>query len=270
METNLEKIARSLRKEILKMVYSAGSGHIGGSFSSLDLLVACYFGGFLSFKSKEPYWPRRDRFVLSNGHVCPALYAVLSKAGFFPKEKLKSLRDFESPLQGHPSHLALPGIENSSGPLGQGLSVAVGMALAAKIDQAKWHVYCLTSDAEHNEGQIWEAIMTAVKYRLDNLTILVDKNGTQIDGRTDEIMPLGDLAAKYLSFGVNALEIDGHKFGQILDALSSAKNHARQPTVIVAKTILGKGVSFMEGKPVWHEGAPTKEELEKALKELER
>lgn len=267
-EKNLEKIARSLRREILKMVFEAGSGHIGGSFSSLDILVGLYFGGVLSFNSKKPNWRNRDRFILSNGHVCPAFYAVLSEAGFFSKKKLKTLRALGSDLQGHPHNLSLPGVENSSGPLGQGLSIAVGMALSAKMDQASWRVYCLTSDGEHNEGQTWEAVMAASKYKLDNLTVMVDKNGIQIDGTTDEVMPLGDLAAKYLSFGFNALEIDGHKFSQILDAFEAAENHKRKPSVIIAKTILGKGVSFMEGKHQWHADAPTKLELEKALKDL--
>lgn len=268
METNLEKIAKDLRREILKMVFEAGSGHIGGSLSSLDLLVALYFGGVLKFDPKRPNWENRDRFVLSNGHVCPAFYAVLSQAGFFKKEKLKTLRALGSPLQGHPHNLSLPGVENSSGPLGQGLSIAVGMALSSKINQAPWRVYSLTSDGEHDEGQTWEAAMCAVKYKLDNLTVLVDKNGIQIDGTTDQIMPLGDLAAKYLSFGFNVLEIDGHKFSQILDGLAAAKNHKRQPTVIIAKTVLGKGVSFMEGRHEWHAGAPTRQELKRALKEL--
>lgn len=274
METNLEKIAKSLRSEILQMIYQAGSGHPGGCLSSLDLLVGLYFGGALSFNPKNPNWKNRDRFVLSCGHVCPAFYAVLAQAGFFKKEKLKTLRALDSPLQGHPHNLSLPGVENSSGPLGQGLSIAVGMALASKMDpstssgQAKWRVYCLTSDGEHNEGQTWEAAMCASKYKLDNLTVIVDKNGVQIDGTTDQIMPLGDLAAKYLSFGFNTLEIDGHKYSQILDGFTAAKNHQRQPTVIIAKTTLGKGVSFMEGNYKWHDGAPTRQELEKALKEL--
>jgi len=230
--------------------------------------VALYFGGVLSFNPKRPNWKARDRFVLSKGHVCPAFYAVLSEASFFKKEKLKTLRALGSPLQGHPHNLSLSGVENSSGPLGQGLSIAVGMGLAAKMDGASWRVFCLTSDGEHNEGQTWEAVMTASKYKLDNLTVIVDKNGIQIDGTTDEVMPLGDLAAKYLSFGFNALEIDGHKYAQILDAFGAAKNHKRQPTVIIAKTVLGKGVSFMEGKHQWHAGPPTKLELEKALSQL--
>lgn len=274
METNLEKITKDLRREILKMVFEAGSGHIGGCLSSLDLLVALYFGGVLKFDPKRPNWGNRDRFVLSNGHVCPAFYAVLAQAGFFSKARLKTLRALGSPLQGHPHRSSLPGVENSSGPLGQGLSIAVGMALSAKMDpstssgQAKWRVYSLTSDGEHDEGQTWEAVMSASKYKLDNLTVIVDKNGIQIDGTTDQIMPLGDLAAKYLSFGFNVLEIDGHKFSQILDGLAAAKNHQRQPTVIIAKTTIGKGISFMEGNYKWHDGAPTKTEFEKALKDL--
>jgi len=268
MEINLEKIAKDLRRKILKMVFEAGSGHIGGSFSSLDILVALYFGGILRFNPQKPNWASRDRFVLSNGHVCPSFYAVLAEAGFFPKKKLKTLRAFGSPFQGHPHNLSLPGVESSSGPLGQGLSIAVGMALSSKIDKASWRVYCLTSDGEHDEGQTWEAVMTAAKYKLDNLTVVIDKNNIQIDGRTDEIMPLGDLAAKYLSFGFNVLEINGHKYPQILDAFEAAKNHKRQPSVIIAKTVLGKGVSFMEGNYKWHDGSPSKKELEKALKEL--
>lgn len=276
MEKNLPEIAKRVRKEILGMVFEAGSGHIAGSFSSTDILVSLYFGDILE---------KKDKFVLSAGHYCPAYYSVLAEADMIPKKELKTLRSLGSRLQGHPHNLGLPGIVlTSSGPLGQGLSQAAGLALAAKMDpsastsamssvpngsrQAKFRVYCLMSDAEQQEGQIWEAAMFSAKYKLDNLVGIIDKNGIQIDGTTEEIMPLGDLGAKYLSFGWETMEIDGHNFGQILDALETSKHISDKPTVIIARTIPGKGVSFMEGKWQWHVGAPTKKELEKALKEL--
>lgn len=260
MEKNLPEIAKQVRKEILGMVFEADSGHIAGPLSSTDILVSLYFGGILA---------RKDKFVLSAGHYCPAYYSVLAEAGVISKKELKTLRSMDSRLQGHPHNLALPGIVlTSSGPLGQGLSQAAGLALAAKMDKQDQRVYCLMSDAEQQEGQIWEAVMFSAKYKLDNLVGIIDKNGIQIDGATEEIMPLGDLGAKYLAFGWETMEIDGHNFGQILDALETSRHISGKPTVIIARTIPGKGVSFMEGKWQWHARAPTKKEFEKALKEL--
>ena len=262
---HLPQKACRVRRRILQMIFQSGSGHIAGPLSSADLLVALYFGGTMA---------ENDRFILSCGHYCPAWYAVLTEAGLFSEKKLETFKEINSPLQGHPHRGSLPGIETSSGPLGQGLSQAAGMALAFKMDastdsgQAKNRVYCLMSDAEQQEGQVWEAAMFAAKYKLDNLVAIIDRNGIQIDGQTEKVMPLGDISAKYLAFGWNIFEIDGHIYGQILNALESAKQIKGKPTVIIAKTVAGKGVSFMEGKYEWHHGSLTREQLEQALKEL--
>lgn len=262
MESNLPNLAKQVRRDILEMVFAAGSGHLAGPLSSTDLLVSLYFGGVLT---------KRDKFVLSAGHYCPALYSVLARAGFFPERELKTFREIGTRLQGHPRGLSLPGIETSSGPLGQGLSQSAGIALGWQMDgesKDERRVYCLMSDAEQQEGQIWEAVMLAAKYKLSNLVGIIDCNGIQIDGATEEIMPLGDLSLKYHSFGWEVFSIDGHNFSQILEALASTRTNKDRPTVIIARTIAGKGVSFMEGKWEWHAGSLSKKQFEKAMKEL--
>ncbi len=217
---------------------------------------------------KNPNWPERDRLVLSNGHICPALYAVLAHAGYFPIEELKTLRKLNSRLQGHPHRGSLPGIETTSGPLGLGLSQAIGMALSLKMDKSKSQVYCLMSDAEHQEGNTWEAIMAAGKYKLNNLTVIVDRNNIQIDGFTEDVMPLESLHDKYAAFNWHVLEVDGHNIQHFISMVNEAKAVYEKPTVIIAHTIPGKGVSFMERDFLWHGVPPNKEQAKKALKEL--
>lgn len=263
----LKKIANQIRQDIIGMLERAGSGHPAGALGMADIFTILYFHtlNHTALKAKSPL---RDRLVLSCGHYCPVLYATLSRAGYFPLVELKSLRKINSRLQGHPHNLSLPGVENSSGPLGQGISQAVGMALAAKIDKAKYHIFCITSDAEHNEGQLWEAVMTANKYKLNNLINIVDCNGIQIDGRTSDIMPLLSLRKKYESFGWKVLETKGHHYSNIISTIRQAQNHKTGPVVILAHTTPGKGVSFMENNYEWHGKAPNKEQTTKALHEL--
>jgi len=265
--SDLKKIANQIRQDIITMLVRAGSGHPAGALGMTDIFTILYFK-ILNHTPHQALSPIRDRLVLSCGHYCPVLYATLARAGYFPLVELKSLRKINSRLQGHPHNLPLPGVENSSGPLGQGISQAVGMALAAKIDKAKYHIFCITSDAEHNEGQLWEAVMTANKYKLNNLINVVDCNGIQIDGQVKDIMPLLSLRKKYESFGWKVLETNGHNYGQIITTLKQAKNHGAGPVVILAHTIPGKGVSFMENKYQWHGQAPKQEQGEKALHEL--
>lgn len=267
----LKQLSVSLRKKILTMVYQAGSGHLAGSLSSLDIMVALYFGGILKYNSENLNWLERDRFLLSAGHLCPALYAVLSEAGFFSEKKLNTLRDLDSPLQGHPERGRLPGIEISAGLLGQGLSIGIGMALAAREARAfTYHVFVLLSDAEHQEGQVWEAIMAAAKFNLSNLVVVVDRNQIQIDGRTEKIMPLEPLAAKYRSFNWRVLRTEGHNFRQLLTALHQAKEERKRPAVVIADTVAGKGVSFMEGRTEWHGKSLSKKEYHQAIKQLDK
>lgn len=263
----LQTTANIIRQDIIKMLAKAGSGHAGGSLGMADILTVLYFK-ILKHTPLQPNNAYRDRLVLSNGHICPALYATLARAGYFPLIKLKSLRQINSDLQGHPHQASLPGIETSSGPLGQGISQAVGMALAANMNKQKHHIFCITSDGEHNEGQVWEAIMTAHKYKLDNLINIVDYNGIQIDGLTKDIMPLNSLRQKYEAFHWQVLEMNGHNIKEIIKTLTKAKN-IKKPVAIIAHTILGKGVSFMENQYNWHGKAPSEEEKTKALKELE-
>jgi len=266
----LQRKAKELRRAVLEMVAQAGSGHPGGALSSADLLTVLYYK-YLRVRPQEPRWPERDRFVLSNGHICPILYAILADKGFFPKEELTKLRKFGSILQGHPSlAFQTPGVEHSGGSLGLGLSVSVGMALAAKLDRKDYKIYCLISDGECQEGQTWEAATAAVHYKLDNLCAMLDRNFTQIDGRTEEIMKIEPIAEKWRAFGWNTIEIDGHDYEQIIGAFEQfLRNQGTgRPTMIVARTVIGKGVSFMEGDYHWHHGAPTPQQLEQALKEL--
>lgn len=249
------------------MLERAGSGHTGGSLSLVEILVSLYYYK-MKHDPKNPLWSERDRLVLSKGHGCPALYAVLADCGYFARAELWTLRKFGSRLQGHPEK-GLPGIEASTGSLGQGLSIANGMALAAKLDGRKNYVYCILGDGELDEGQVWEAAMTASHYKLDNLIAIVDYNKFQIDGPIQEVKELEPLKDKWLAFGWKALEADGHDFNSLITALDKACTTKLKPAVILAHTVKGKGVSFMENDNRWHGVAPKREDLEKALKELE-
>jgi len=263
----LKTTANTIRQDIIKMLYQAGSGHSGGSLGMTDIMTVLYFN-ILKHTPHQPNNIYRDRLVLSNGHVCPVLYATLARAGYFPLAKLKTLRKINSALQGHPHRNSLPGIETSSGPLGQGISQAVGMAMAAAMNKKNHHIFCITSDGEHDEGQVWEAIMTAHKYKLNNLINIVDYNGIQIDGPTKYIMPLQSLRHKYESFNWHVLEMDGHNIKEIIRTINKAKK-MKKPTAIIAHTILGKGVSFMENQYIWHGLAPNQEQKDRAIKELQ-
>jgi transketolase len=263
----LEELANKIREKVIEMLLEAGSGHSAGPLGMADIFTVMYFH-ILHHKPKQPKWPDRDRLVLSNGHICPVLYATLAYAGYFPLEELITLRKLNSRLQGHPHRGALPGIETTSGPLGSGLSQAIGMALAAKLDGAKYRVYCLMSDGEQDEGNIWEAAMFAGKNKLSNLTAIMDRNNIQIDGYTENVMPLEDIRAKYEAFNWHVLEIDGHNMSELVAAVSEAEAIYEKPTLIIAHTIPGKGVSFMERDYLWHGKPPNKEEAARALKEL--
>lgn len=264
---DLEEKARLIRIDILKMLTLAGSGHTGGSLSAADIVTALYFYK-MRYNPKDPSWRERDRFILSKGHAAPLLYAALSRAGYFNPELLKTLRKIGSPLQGHPSRQSLPGVEVSTGSLGQGLSVANGIALGLRLDGIDSRVYCLLGDGEIQEGQIWEASMTAAHYHLDNICAIVDNNGLQIDGPVKEVMRVDPLPQKWNAFGWHIIETDGHKMGEIITALDEAETIKGKPTVIIAHTVKGKGVSFFEGRVEYHGIAPTQEELTRALKEL--
>jgi transketolase len=263
----LEEIARLIRIDILKMLHFAGSGHTGGSLSAADIVTVLYFYK-MRYNPKDHLWRERDRFILSKGHAAPLLYATLSRAGYFDPELLKTLRKISSPLQGHPSSKSLPGVEVSTGSLGQGLSVANGIALGLRLDSIDSRVYCLLGDGEIQEGQIWEAAMTAAHYHLDNLCAIVDNNGLQIDGPVKEVMRIDPVPQKWNAFGWHIIEIDGHNFEEIINALDEAETVKGKPTVVIAHTIKGKGVSFFEGRVEYHGVAPTSEELSRALKEL--
>lgn len=263
----LEEKANQIREDIVEMLLIAGSGHSAGSLGMADIFTAFYFH-ILNYDPKKPEWPDRDRLILSNGHICPVRYAAMAHAGFFPMEELKTLRKLGSRLQGHPHRGALPGVETTSGPLGSGLSQAIGMALAAKMDKKRYQVYCLTSDGEHNSGNTWEAVLFAGKNKLSNLTQIIDRNNIQIDGNTENIMPLEPLKNKYEAFNWHVIEVDGHNIEQVVDAVSEAKAIYEKPTVIIAHTIPGKGVSFMENDYNWHGKPPNKEEAARALAEL--
>jgi transketolase len=263
----LKKKAIEIRKDILKMLNIAGSGHTGGSLSTVDILVALYYYA-LKNDPKNPKWKDRDRFLLSKGHGCPALYAVLAEKGYFNKEDLWKLRKLGSKLQGHPQ-LGLPGIETSSGSLGQGLSIANGMALAARLDGSGVRMYCLMGDGETNEGQVWEAAMTASHYKLDNICAIIDYNKLQIDGFCCDVKDMGEYFGKWKNFGWETIETDGHDIGKLMDAFDKAKTIKGKPTVIIAHTVKGKGVSFIENKVEWHGIPPSREECERAIKELD-
>ena len=265
----LEAQAKEVRKEILTMIHAAQSGHPGGSLSAADLMTALYFDE-LNIDPQNPKWEDRDRFVLSKGHVCPVLYTCLALKGYFPKEVLATLRKEGSILQGHPDMKRCPGVDISTGSLGQGLSVAVGMAINGKREKKNYRVFSMVGDGESDEGQIWEAVETASKYGLDNLVILLDRNRLQNDGTCAEVMPNGDLLAKFNAFGCQTWEIDGHNMNEILDALEAVRaDQSGKPKCIVAHTVKGKGVSFMENVVQWHGMAPNDEQYAQAMKEIE-
>ena len=264
----LEATAVKLRRHIIEMTCAAASGHPGGSLSAADIITVLYFYK-LRHNPKDPAWADRDRFVMSKGHAAPVLYAALAEAGYFPVDYLKTLRRLGSSLQGHIDMLSLPGIEMSTGSLGQGLSAANGMALAARLDKKDFRVYCLLGDGECQEGQVWEAAMTSAHRKLDRLTAIIDHNKYQIDGRIEDIKSLHPFADKWKAFGWNVLSCDGHKIQSIIEALEKAESHKGKPTVIIAETVKGKGVSFMEQNPLdYHGKAPTQDEEIKALCEL--
>ncbi|MCJ7770500.1 transketolase [Candidatus Bathyarchaeota archaeon] len=265
----LAKKAHGFRRDILEMTYAAGSGHPGGSLSAIDIITVLYFHS-MKTDPKNPNWPDLDRFILSKGHSCPALYAVLAGKGFFPKEELMNLRKFGSLLQGHPDMTITPGIEMSTGSLGQGLSVACGIAIAAHLDKKNYRVYCMIGDGESQEGNIWIGAMLGAHLKLDNLTAILDRNGLQIDGTTEQVLSLEPLSDKWRSFGWHVIEIDGHNMHQIISALELAATIKGKPTIIIAKTVKGKGISFMEGQVGYHGRALTKDEMEKAREELSR
>ncbi len=263
----LEEKANHIRQSIIEMLLTAGSGHSAGPLGMADIFTAMYFH-VLKHNPQKSDWADRDRLVLSNGHICPVLYATLAHAGYFPLQELGTLRKLGTRLQGHPHRGVLPGLETTSGPLGSGLSQAIGMALSARLDNKRHRIYCLMSDGEHDAGNIWEAVMCAGKYRLNNVTGIIDRNNIQIDGVTEEVMPLESLRGKYESFNWHVIEVDGHNIAQFVAAINEAKAIYEKPTVIIAHTIPGKGVSFMEGDYRWHGKPPNKEEAKKALHEL--
>lgn len=263
----LERLAYTMRQDLIKSLVAAGSGHSAGPLDLAEFFAAMYFN-ILNHDPKKPKWEKRDRLVMSCGHNVPIRYVAMANAGYFPKKDLLTLRKFGSKLQGHPSYIDMPALESSSGPLGQGTSLAVGMALAAKLKGLKHHVYLLMSDGEQQEGQVWEAIMSAGKYKLNNLIGFIDRNNIQIDGYTEDVMPLERLKEKYEAFNWHVVEVDGHNIEQIIDAVNYAKAIYERPTVIILHTIPGKGVDFMEGDYLWHGKIPKPDEARLALKEL--
>lgn len=264
----LKKISRSVRENIVKMLTESKSGHPGGSLSAADIMTALYFDE-MNIDHNDPKKADRDRFVLSKGHAAPVLYSVLAEKGYFEKDELMSLRKINALLQGHPDMKYIPGVDMSTGSLGQGFSAACGMAMAGKLDNSPFRVYALLGDGEIQEGIIWEAAMSASHYKLDNMVAILDFNGLQIDGKNEDVMNVNPVADKFKAFGWNVIEIDGHDFDQIFAALDNAKSVASKPTMIIAKTVKGKGVSFMENEAGWHGQAPSAEQLNIALKELE-
>lgn len=274
---DLELKANKVRQLIIETLVAAGSGHSAGPLGMTDIFTAFYFH-ILNHDPKNPNWEDRDRLILSNGHICPVRYATMALAGYFPIEELKTLRKINSRLQGHPHRTTLPGLETTSGPLGEGISQAIGVALAAKLDNKKYHVYCIASDGEQQEGNTWEAVMFAAKYRINNTTLIIDRNNIQIDGFTENVMPLEPFRAKYEAFNWEVLEVDGSNIKAFVDAVREARAVFEKPTVIIAHTVPGKGVGFMENRFEWHgvppdasniEGAPPKgEQAKKALGEL--
>ncbi len=268
METSEIKLkAKEIRKDIIREVFLAKSGHPGGSLSIAELLATLYFDE-MNIDEKNPKWEERDRLVLSKGHTSPALYASLAEKGYIKKEDLDGFRNINSKLQGHPNMNDVEGVDISTGSLGQGLSIANGMAISAKLDNKNYRVYCILGDGEIEEGQVWEAAMASNKYKLDNLCVIVDNNNLQIDGKIEDVMSSYPIDEKFKSFGFNVIEIDGHNIDEIKEAFRIARNTKERPTCIIAKTIKGKGISFMENKASWHGKAPNEEEYKKAMEEL--
>ena len=267
--TELDAIARRLRLDSIKMIAAANSGHPGGSLSAADIVTALYFGGVLKHDPKRPDWPDRDRFILSKGHGVPVLYAALAERGYFPTSELKTLRQVDSRLQGHPVQGLTPGIEASTGSLGQGLSIGIGHAIAGRLDGKHYRTYVLLGDGECQEGQVWEAVMTAGNYELDTLIAIVDNNRYQLDGPVEEINSIQPLADKFRAFKWHTLEVDGHDIGAVLDALHQARAHEGRPTCIIAHTVKGKGVTFMENNNEFHGKAPNADQLAVALAQLD-
>ena len=263
----LTKKALEIRKGIIEAVYQAQSGHPGGSLSIADVLTVLYFNE-MNIKPEEPRWEDRDRLVLSKGHCSPALYSCLANKGYFPVENLKTFRKIDSYLQGHPDRNKVPGVDMTTGSLGQGLSAANGMAIAGKMDNKDYRVYCILGDGEIEEGQIWEAAMTSSKYKLDNLCVIVDNNNLQIDGTIEEVMSPYPIDEKFRSFGFEIIKIDGHDIEEIIKAFEVAKNIKDKPTCIIAKTIKGKGISYMENQASWHGKAPNEEQYKEAMVSL--
>ena len=264
---DLNEITRHIRKDIVSMIHGSKSGHPGGSLSAVEILTALYFDE-MNIDPNNCKMEDRDRFVLSKGHAAPVLYATLANRGYFDREELKGLRKMGRMLQGHPDMKGTPGVDMSTGSLGQGYSVACGMAMASKLDNAPWRVYALLGDGEVQEGIIWEAAMSAAHYKLDNMIAFLDYNGLQIDGPNEKVMNIGPIVDKFKAFGWNVIEIDGHDFDQIFAALDMAKETVGKPTMIIAKTIKGKGISFMENEASWHGTAPSDSDLERSLFEL--
>ena len=263
----LELHANDVRVGIIRSLVAAGSGHSGGSLDMADIFTALYFH-LMRHDPKNPDWPDRDRLLLSCGHIAPVRYSAMAYAGYFPVEELLTLRKFGSRLQGHPERVSLPALETTSGPLGEGLAQGTGMALAAKMDGKDYRTYVITSDGEHQCGLHWEAMMTAAKFKLDNLTCIVDRNVIQIDGSTEDVMPLEPFADKYRAFNWEVFECDGHDIAAFVEAVEKAKRVHGKPQVVIAHTVMGKGVSYMEGDYLWHGKPPKKDEAEKALQEL--
>jgi len=264
----LKEMAKKLRRHVITMIATAGSGHPGGSLSAADIITALYFK-ILRHKPENPQWPDRDRFILSKGHAAPILYAALAETGYFPIVELATLRKLDSRLQGHADRNFTPGVEMSAGSLGMGLSFAIGIALAARLDSKNYRTFVLLSDGECEEGQTWEAALSAAHFKLDNITAIIDYNGIQLSGRICDIMNLEPFIQKWQAFGWHTIDIDGHDLDKILSACREAEKMKGKPTVIIARTIKGKGVSFMENNVAFHGKAPTLEEAERALKELE-
>ncbi len=264
----MEALARRLRRHIISMIGRAGSGHPGGSLSAVEIISTLYFR-VMRHNPQQPDWPDRDRFILSKGHAAPVLYATLAESGYFPVEELSTLRQLDSRLQGHTDRTLTPGVEMSAGSLGQGLSFALGIALAGRLNSQQYRVYALLGDGECDEGQVWEAAMASAHFKVDNLVAIADRNEQQIDGWTRDVMGLEPFNQKWQSFGWHVIEVDGHSFAQLIEAFDRAKLVKGQPTVVIAHTIKGKGVSFMENNPDFHGRAPSPAQVEVALKELE-
>jgi len=264
---DLQDRAKLIRRDLTTLLFNAGSGHWGSSLGMSDIFAVLFFGGVLKYNSKKPDWAERDRFILSNGHIAPVYYTVLEQAGFFGDKKAQ-LRRTGSPLQGHPSHIHIEAVETSTGPLGQGVGVAVGKAVALKMKKINSRVYCITSDGEHEEGSTWEAVASGGKFKLDNLVFILDRNHLQISGTTEEVGNLGNIASRYRDLGWEVFEVNGHDIAKILKVFSSVKNKSNKPKLIIAKTIMGKGVGFIENDYHYHGRAPNEEEYNKAMELL--